>query len=154
MLGLRRAIGTARIAIRAALLTDSAYGDVAVPDDGTTEFGRLLAAYREELNWTKTQLAEHAGLDPSSVSRLEGGSRTPELATIDVLAGAMKLSPVERERLIASAGFRSEAWGDPLIVELIELLIDPTVPDETRNDLRTLVRIAVAHGRGARSYGG
>jgi transcriptional regulator with XRE-family HTH domain len=122
-----------------------------VPDDGTTEFGRLLAAYREELNWTKTQLAEHANLDPSSVSRLEGGSRTPELGTINVLASALKLSPVERERLIASAGFRSEAWSDPLIVELVELLLDPTVPEQTRGDLRTLIRVAVAHGQRARS---
>jgi transcriptional regulator with XRE-family HTH domain len=118
-----------------------------VPDDGTTEFGRLLASYREELNWTKTQLAEQAKLDPSSVSRLEGGSRTPELTTIHVLASALKLSPVERERLIASAGFRSEAWSDPLIVELVELLLDPQVPEQTRADLRTLIRVAVAHGQ-------
>lgn len=118
-----------------------------MPDDGTTEFGRLLAAYREELNWTKTQLAEQAKLDPSSVSRLEGGSRLPELTTIKVLAEAMKLSPVERERLIASAGFRSEAWSDPLIVELVELLLDPTVPEQTHDELRTLIRVAVAYGQ-------
>lgn len=122
-------------------------GGERLPDDGTTEFGRLLAAYREEHKWTKTQLAEQAKLDPSSVSRLEGGSRTPELSTINVLAAALELSPVERERLIASAGFRSEAWSDPLIVELVELLLDPDVPAQTRADLRTLIRVAVAHGQ-------
>jgi transcriptional regulator with XRE-family HTH domain len=112
-----------------------------------TEFGRLLIAYREELGWTKTQLAERAGLDPSSVSRLEGGSRTPERSTIDTLAAAMKLTPVERERLLASADFRSDAWNDPLMAELVELTIDPTLPKNVAADIRTLVRIAVEHGR-------
>jgi transcriptional regulator with XRE-family HTH domain len=121
-----------------------------VSNNGTTEFGRRLAAYREELGWTKTQLAERAGLDPSSVSRLEGGSRTPEPATIDVLATAMKLSPVERDRLLASANFRSEAWNDPLIVELVELTLDPTLPPNIAADIRTLIRIAVEHGRRGR----
>jgi transcriptional regulator with XRE-family HTH domain len=116
-------------------------------DGGTTEFGRLLAAYREALGWTKTQLAERAGLDPSSVSRLEGGSRTPERSTIDTLAAAMKLTPVERERLLASADFRSDAWNDPLMVELVEATLDPTLPQNVAADVRTLIRIAVEHAR-------
>lgn len=116
-------------------------------DNGTTEFGRRLTAYREELGWTKTQLAERAGLDPSSVSRLEGGSRTPEAGTIEVLADAMRLSPVERERLLASANLRSAAWNDPLIVELVELTLDPALPPGVAADLRTLIRVAVEHGR-------
>jgi transcriptional regulator with XRE-family HTH domain len=124
-----------------------------VSDGGTTEFGRRLSAYREELGWTKTQLAERAGLDPSSVSRLEGGSRTPEAGTIDLLAEAMKLTPLERERLLASAGFRSEAWDDPLIVELIELTLDPAVPRDVVADVRTLIRVAVEHGRRGRADG-
>ncbi len=122
-------------------------------DNGTTEFGRRLTAYREELGWTKTQLADRAGLDPSSVSRLEGGSRTPEPGTIHVLANAMKLTPVERDRLLASANFRSEAWNDPLIVELVELTLDPTLPREVAEDIRTLIRVAVEHGRRARESG-
>jgi len=121
-----------------------------VSDNGTTEFGRRLTAYREELGWTKTQLAERAGLDPSSVSRLEGGSRTPEPATIDVLAAALKLSPVERERLLASANLRSEAWNDPLIVALVELTLDPDLPQQIADDVRTLIRVAVEHGQRAR----
>jgi transcriptional regulator with XRE-family HTH domain len=129
-----------------------------VSDNGTTEFGRRLTAYREELGWTKTQLAERAGLDPSSVSRLEGGSRTPEPATIDVLATALKLSPVERERLLASANLRSEAWNDPLIVALVELTLDPDLPQSIADDVRTLIRVAVEHGQrgreAARRHGG
>jgi transcriptional regulator with XRE-family HTH domain len=126
-----------------------------VSDGGTTEFGRLLAAYREELGWTKTQLAERAGLDPSSVSRLEGGSRTPERSTIDTLAAAMKLTPVERERLLASADFRSDAWNDPLMVELVESILDPTLPSDVAADVRTLIRVAVEHARrGRKAEGG
>jgi transcriptional regulator with XRE-family HTH domain len=128
-------------------------GDTTLSDGDTTAFGRLLAAYREELGWTKTQLAERAGLDPSSVSRLEGGSRTPERSTIDTLAAAMKLTPVERERLLASADFRSDAWNDPLMVELVELTLDPAVPPNVAADIRTLIRIAVEHGRRGRQEG-
>jgi len=122
-------------------------------DGGTTEFGRLLAAYRERIGWTKTDLAKEAGLDPSSVSRLEGGSRTPERSTIDTLAAAMHLTPVERERLLASADFRSEAWNDPLMVELVELTLDPTLPANVAADVRTLIRIAVEHARGQMAEG-
>jgi transcriptional regulator with XRE-family HTH domain len=119
-------------------------------DGSTTEFGRLLAAYREARGWTKTQLAERAGLDPSSVSRLEGGSRTPERSTIDTLAAAMNLTPVERERLLASADFRSDAWNDPLMVELVEATLDPALPEDIAADVRTLIRIAVEHARHSR----
>ena len=120
-------------------------------DGDTTRFRQLLIAYREELGWTKTQLAERAGLDPSSVSRLEGGSRTPEVGTIDALAAAMKLTPVERERLLASAGFRSEAWNDPLVAALVELILDPALPRGVADDVRTLIRVAVEHGQRGRA---
>jgi hypothetical protein len=63
----------------------------------------------------------------------------------------MKLTPVERERLLASAGFRSEAWNDPLIVALVELTLDPTLPSDVADDVRTLIRVAVEHGRRGRT---
>jgi transcriptional regulator with XRE-family HTH domain len=122
-----------------------------VADEGENAFGQLLTELREVRGWTKTQLAERAGLDPSSVSRLEAGFRAPEPRTVEVLVKALGISPVEHERLLARAGFRSLAWNDPMMVELVELLVDPTVPAEIASDLRILVKVAVEHGKRAAS---
>ena len=54
-------------------------------EEGENAFGQLLTELREARGWTKTQLAERAGLDPSSVSRLEAGFRAPEPRTVEVL---------------------------------------------------------------------
>jgi hypothetical protein len=86
-------------------------------------------------------------LDPSSVSRFEAGTRAPERETVLAFADAMALPVIERDRLLAAAGFRSEAWDDPLISELVEVLADPTLPDDVADDLRALLRIAIQHGR-------
>jgi transcriptional regulator with XRE-family HTH domain len=119
--------------------------------DAGTDFGRLLTAFREERGWTKAQLAERAGLDPSSVSRFEAGTRDPEPRTAVALAEVLGLSPIERERLYANAGVRSPVWDDPLLAALVALWVDPAVPADVAADLRTLVRVAVEHGRHARS---
>ncbi len=110
-------------------------------------FGKLLEAYRSTKGWTKAQLAERAGLDPSAISRLESGQRLPERQTVALLADALELSPLNRERLYAAAGYRSEAWDDSLVAELVEVLADPAIPDEIRSDVRTAVRIALRYAR-------
>jgi len=74
----------------------------------------------------------------------------PERETVIAISDAMALPVVERERLLAAAGFRSEAWDDPLIAELVEILADPSVPTAVAVDVQTLVRVAVEHGRRAR----
>jgi transcriptional regulator with XRE-family HTH domain len=109
-------------------------------------FGRLLTSFREAKGYTKAQLAGYAGLDPSSISRLESGERAPEPRTVDLVATGLALTPVERERLLATAGFRSIAWDDPLLVSLVELLLDPDLPERTREEIRTLVKVAVVYG--------
>ncbi|MER3486490.1 MAG: hypothetical protein C4345_11490 [Chloroflexota bacterium] len=62
----------------------------------TTEnaFGKLLEVYRAAKGWTKAQLAERAGLDPSAISRLESGQRVPERQTVALVADALELSPL------------------------------------------------------------
>lgn len=119
----------------------------------TTEFGRLLTSWRESQGKTKAKLAAEAGLDPSAISRLESGDRGPEWETVARLATALALSPVEHERFIAAAGFRSETVNEPLLVELVELLVDPSLPETVAADVRTLLRIAVDLGRRGRLAG-
>jgi len=69
------------------------------------------------------------------------------------IADALVLPVLDRERLLAAAGFRSEAWDDPMLAELAQLLNDPALPSEAAQDLRALLRIGIQHGRRAREAG-
>jgi transcriptional regulator with XRE-family HTH domain len=121
--------------------------------DAVSEFGPQLSELRQSRGWSQVKLAQIAGLDPSTVSRFEAGSRAPERDTVLKIADALVLPVVDRERLLAAAGFRSEAWDDPMLAELAQLLNDPAMPPDAAAELRTMVRIAVQHGRRAREAG-
>ena len=120
-------------------------------DGRAAEFGALLTQFRTARGWSQTKLAERAGIDGSYVSRLEAGGRAPTREAIERLTDALVLPVVDRERLLAVAGFRSEAWDDPLLSQLVEILADPTVPPEVAADVRTLIRVAIEHGRRSRN---
>jgi transcriptional regulator with XRE-family HTH domain len=109
-------------------------------------FGRLLTSLRESKSLTKAQVAANAGLDASSISRLESGERNPEPHTVEAVARGLDLNPVDKERLLATAGFRSQAWDDPFLVALVELLLDPDLPGDVRTEIRTLIKVAVSYG--------
>jgi transcriptional regulator with XRE-family HTH domain len=122
-------------------------------EESISEFGPQLSELRQARGWSQVKLAQQAGLDPSTVSRFEAGSRAPERDTVLKIADALVLPVLDRERLLAAAGFRSEAWDDPMLAELAQLLNDPAVPAETLAELRTLLRLAIQHGRRAREPG-
>ena len=113
-------------------------------------FGELLASLRTIRGWSQGQLAKRSGLDPSSISRLEAGTRAPERETVLRLADALALPIPDRDRLLAAAGFRSIALDDPLISELGALLVDPNLPAAAAEDLRALLRVAIQFARAAR----
>jgi transcriptional regulator with XRE-family HTH domain len=110
-------------------------------------FARLLAQYRTERGWSKADLAKRANLDPSTITRFEQGTRAPERETVIMLGETMALPVVERDRLLAAAGFRSELWDDPLLVELANVLGDSTVPAGAKTEVRALVRMAISYCR-------
>lgn len=118
---------------------------------GTVTFPRLLAAMREARSWSKADLAKRADLDPSTITRLEQGSRKPDRETVVQLAEAMALPVTDRDRLLAAGGYRSDTWDDPELVELAALLADPSISPPVRQDIRTLLRVAISHGRLARA---
>jgi transcriptional regulator with XRE-family HTH domain len=122
-------------------------------EDSISEFGPQLSELRQARGWSQVKLAQQAGLDPSTVSRFEAGSRAPERETVLKIADALVLPVLDRERLLASAGFRSEAWDDPMLAELAQLLNDPAMSSEASSDLRVLLKIAIQHGRRAREAG-
>lgn len=108
-------------------------------------FPTLLERLREERGLSKADLAKRTGLDPSTITRFEQGARMPERETILQLAGAMVLPMPDRDRLLASAGFRSELWDDPLLVELAQLLNEPGIAPHAREEARSVARMAVAY---------
>jgi transcriptional regulator with XRE-family HTH domain len=138
--------------------TDVVQRDVAPPqtaeiDDGgrrrtrDLDFARLLERLREERGWTKADLAKRSGFDPSSITRFEQGVRDPERETVLTLADAMALPLADRDRLLAAAGYRSELWDDPLLLELSQVLAERSLPVSARNDVRAVVRMAIAYCR-------
>jgi peptide/nickel transport system substrate-binding protein len=67
-------------------------------------FGDLLRHARLEADLTQEELAERAGLSVRAISDLERGvNRTPQLATLQLLAVALQLSAEEQARFEASA---------------------------------------------------
>jgi len=71
---------------------------------GEPAFGALLRRHRLAAQLTQEALAERAGLSAKAVSALESGARrSPYRATVDRLAGALRLSPRQRAELAASA---------------------------------------------------
>lgn len=117
---------------------------------GSDAFQTLLMQLRDARGISKADLAKRSGLDPSTITRFEQGSRLPDRDTIMRLAEAMTLPVSDRDRLLAAAGLRSVVWDDPLLIELAETFADPALPADAREDLRTVIRVAIAHGRLAR----
>lgn len=108
-------------------------------------FSLLLEQLRNERGLTKAELAKKAAVDPSTITRFEQGSRLPERATVIQIADAMVLPMVDRDTLLAAAGYRSELWDDPLLSELVQLMSDSSIPEPARNEARSVVRMAISY---------
>lgn len=109
------------------------------------EFAGQLRHLRNERGWSKAELAKRANFDPSSITRFEQGSRAPERLTVLQLAEAMALPVRDRDGLLAAAGFRSELWDDPLLVELSQVLAEDTLSAVARLEVRSVIRMAIAY---------
>jgi len=67
------------------------------------DFAALLRGHRRASGLTQEQLAERAGLSQRAISDLERGARrVPRRDTLDLLAAALDLTPVERSAFAAS----------------------------------------------------
>jgi transcriptional regulator with XRE-family HTH domain len=68
--------------------------DIGMSDDETTEniFGRRLRAARNERGLEQQQLAERAGLPPSSISHFEKGARKPSFDNLRNLAKSLDVT--------------------------------------------------------------
>jgi len=115
-------------------------------------FGSTLKRFREARRVSQSKLAERAGFDHSYVSRLESGARTPTRDAVEQLAKAMELPQVNRDELLASAGFlpgevASLLSGEPEITEVLGLLQNAQVPESYRDSMRQVLRLLADQAR-------
>ena len=129
--------------------TDVNQGQVELPSRPreTVDFAHQLERLRDERGWTKADLAKRSSLDPSSITRFEQGTRSPDRATVIQISDAMALPVVDRDRLLAAAGYRSDVWDDPRLVELSQILADKDMPDDVRDQVRSVLDMAIAYAR-------
>ena len=122
-------------------------------------FGGTLKRFREARRVSQSKLAERAGFDHSYVSRLESGARTPTRDAVEQLAQAMELEQVNRDELLASAGFLPGAVssllsGEPEITEVLGLLQNTQVPEAYRDSMRQVLRLLAEQARHVINDGG
>ncbi len=115
-------------------------------------FGVTLKRFREARRVSQSKLAERAGFDHSYVSRLESGARTPTRDAVEQLAKAMDLDQINRDELLASAGFlpgevSSLLSGEPEITEVLGLLQNNQVPEAYRDSMRQVLRLLAEQAR-------
>jgi transcriptional regulator with XRE-family HTH domain len=97
-------------------------------------------------------LAQEASFDHSYVSRLESGARTPTRDAVDRLGEALRLEQIERDSLLAAAGFlprdvSSLLASEPVIGEVLDLLQDESLPLEARENFRQVLKLLAQNVR-------
>ncbi len=102
-------------------------------------FGTTLRALREGHELTRVELARRAGINVSTISRLESGGREPSRSMVENLAMTMDLDDDERAKLLESAGFLSGGSIDPVFWDLNALLNDPRCPEQVARNIRELM---------------
>lgn len=118
------------------------------------KFATALRQAREAAGLSQSRLAARAGYDHSYVSRLESDSRAPTRDAVLNLGNAMGLPDVDRDFLLAAAGFLPERVenllaSEPVVSEVYAVLNDGTLPGDVREDLRSAIRMALRQAQRA-----
>lgn len=105
-------------------------------------FGILLKQLRKARGLSQEGLAKQAGLDKSTISRLESGARSPSREkTLMALAQGLSLNQAGLNTLLVSAGrpLRNEKSllaADPIVSEVERILCSDEIPEHVRSQLR------------------
>src|SRR5215467_1701479 len=92
-------------------------------------FGGLLRRYRLAASLTQEELAERAGLSTRAISDLERGvNRTPQPATLQLLAEALRLSDEERAGFETTARWRGDRGLAPQDLSLFRSAVEQPKP--------------------------
>jgi len=117
------------------------------------EFRAHILGLRQARNRTITQAAEAAGLDGSTVSRLERGERAPTRETIAHLARGYGLTTAEHDALLILGGFTPAdpaalVADEPDVAALYRALRGDVLDSATKDRLRRLIAAALALAAG------
>jgi transcriptional regulator with XRE-family HTH domain len=63
------------------------------------DIGKKIKFYRERICQTQEELATESKLDPSTIARIENGTRNPDKETLYMIADALSLTPKETAHL-------------------------------------------------------
>lgn len=95
-------------------------------DPEPDSLGSYLARLRIKRGLSMPQLAAKAHVDQSYISRIESGRRSPSFDVTENIAAALKLTPDERNALLAKAGFLPDdptSLVDPLAAQVHAALV-------------------------------
>lgn len=70
--------------------------------------GKVVAHLRQKRSWTQGQLAVQVGLQQSTISRIEGGTLSPDPFTFRLIAGAFGMTGEELQRRVDAAYQRTQ----------------------------------------------
>lgn len=71
----------------------------------SSDVGRVLRAHRERTGTSQKRLARQAGIDHTTMSRIESGTYDPSRKMVEALAAALELTRFERVTLHVAAGY-------------------------------------------------
>lgn len=134
-----------------------AAGESDVPTERTEPLGPLLLRFRTERGLPQKQVAVAAGINNSTLSRLESGERGISREVLDRLCRVLELSAHEELEVLTAAGFltedAAEFLADEQLVKLGKLLNSPHVLEHDVETLRQYVELALryAEARGLRT---
>lgn len=121
----------------------------------SSELGPLLSRLRAERDLPQKQVAQDAGINNSTLSRLESGERGVSREVLERICNALSLSRRQRLDVMVAAGFLTDESASLLADEglsrLAELLADPATEQHDVERLRQFIDLALAFAS-ARGY--
>jgi transcriptional regulator with XRE-family HTH domain len=121
-------------------------------------FGRLLESHRRRLGLSQNELARRAAIDPAYVNRMESTRSLapvlPSRRVVEAIAVALDLDENQSDELLVAAGYcpRSVldvgAW-DETLAAVADVLRDPELSFEDRQQFRNVVRVLASRWRGS-----
>lgn len=103
-------------------------------------FAETLRRIRTDHRMSQSELARAAGLEHSSISRIESGRRNPSRSMAEQLVAALRATPDERYQLLTSAGFHCDITVEADLLTLNACLSDETIDPDYQNALRDTIR--------------
>ena len=88
--------------------------------------GDIVRGAREKVGWTRVELSEKVGIDPSAVSRIEAGERFPGAEVADTLESMLKL----RKGMLSNAVIAEKKRRRERIRQLKQLIYESSLSVE------------------------